>query len=158
MDTRGHQSRTGRKESNWGPPRNRVGGQTNWFWKFGDPRRSLTPPPPVLKKGLFIAMNSDTFYVSISGNWGKGCKCVNFVSSWSFCTKRFGETSGADLGGHWRSQLMKTSDPGGSKSSFLAWNWSVLSFFGSPDLLGDCVKFQPDSNDKFDVLGSIPAP
>ena len=44
-------------------------------------------------------MNSDTFYVLISGNVGKGCTTVNFVSSWSFCTKRFGETSGADLGG-----------------------------------------------------------
>ena len=142
----------------WAPPRNRVLGETTSPWKFGDPRRSLTPRRPVLKKGLFIAMNSDTFYVSISGNRGKGCKCVNFVSSWSFCTKRFGETSGADLGGHWRSQLTKTSDLGWSKSSFLAWNWSVLSFFGSPDLLDDRVKFQPDSNDKFDVLGSIPAP
>ena len=102
-------------------------------------------------------MNSDTFYVLISGNRGKGCKCVNFVSSWSFCTKRFGETSGADLGGHWRSQLTKTSDLGWSKSSFLPWNWSVLSFFRSPYLLDDQVKFQPDSNDKFDILGSIPA-
>ena len=140
------------------PPRNRVLGETTSSWKFGDPRWSLTPCRPVLKKGLFIAMNSDTFYVLISGNRGKGSTTVNFVSGWSFCTKRFGETSGADLGGHWRSQLTKTSDPGGSKSSFLAWNLSVLSFFGSPYLLDDRVKFQPKSNDKFDVLGSIPAP
>ena len=157
MWIRGHQSRTGRNESDWGPPRNRVWGQTTWSWKFGDPRRSLTSPPPVLKKGLFIAMNSDTFYVLISGNRGKGSTTVNFVLSWSFCTKRFGETSGADLGGHWRSQLTKTSNPGGSKSSFLAWNWSVFSFFGSQDLLADPAKFQPDSNDIFDVLGGIPA-
>ena len=102
-------------------------------------------------------MNSDTFYVLISGNRGKGSTTVNFVLSWSFCPKRLGETSGADLGGHWRSQLTKTSDPGGSKSSFLARNWSVFSFLRSPDLLNDWVKFQPDSNEKFDILGSIPA-
>ena len=142
----------------WAPPRNRVLGETTSPWKFGDPRRSLTSPPPVLKKGLFIAMNSDTFYVLISGNRGKGSTTVNFVLSWSFCTKRFGKTSGADLGGHWRSQLMKTSGLGGSKSSFLARNWSVFIFLGSQHLLDDWVKFQPDSNDKFDVLGSIPAP
>ena len=102
-------------------------------------------------------MNSDTFYVLISGNRGKGSTTVNYVLSWSFCTKRFGETSGADLGGHWRSQLATKSDPGGSKSSFLARNWSVFNFFGSPDLLDDPAKFQTESHDKFDVLGSIPA-
>ena len=30
-----------------------------------------------------------------------------------------------------------------------------FKFFGSQDLLDDWVKFQPDSNDKFDVLGTI---
>ena len=102
-------------------------------------------------------MNSDTFYVLISGNLGKGCTTVNFVSSWRFCTNRFGETSGADLGGHRGPQLTKTSALGWSKSPFLAWKWSVFSFLRSPDLLNDWVKFQPDSNDKFDILGSIPA-
>ena len=77
-------------------------------------------------------MNSDTFYVSISGKRGKGCKCVNFVSSWSFCTKRFGETSGADLGGHWRSQLTKTSDPGGVKIIISGLKLVRFQFFWFP--------------------------
>ena len=103
-------------------------------------------------------MNSDTFYVLISGNRGKGSTTVNFVLSWSFCTKRFGETLGADLGGHRGPQLTKTSALGWSKSSFLARNWSVYSFLRSPDVLDDPAKFQTNSNDKFDILGSIPAP
>ena len=140
-----------------GPPRNRVLGETTWSWKFGDPRGSLTPRRPVLKKGLFIAMNSDTFYVLLSENLSKGSNHLNFVSSRSFCTNDFGETSGAILGGHRGPQLTKTSALGWSKSSFLAWKWSVFSFLRSPDLLDDWVKFHPNSNDKFDILGSVPA-
>ena len=102
-------------------------------------------------------MNSDTFYILLSENPGKGCITVNNVWRSSSCTNDFGETSGADLGGHRRSQLTKTSGPGWSKSSFLAWNWSVFNFFASPDLLDDPAKFQTKSHDKFVVLSSIPA-